>query len=242
MLINLDIAIVFCLLVANTVFCQNSDNYREEFENLDGWEPLTFPKIERHTKYTVHYIENRSVLKAEADASASGIVMKKTFNPFDTPILHWCWRVENILKKGDATRKDGDDYPLRICVLFTYDMDNANFAMRLKYNLAKKLYDNSLPHAGLNYIWANRPHDSRILSNPYTNRPQMLVLRSGKEEVGRWLEEKVNVLEDYRAAFGKEPPKEARIAVMCDTDNTGESVPAFLDYIELISLPEKKGD
>ena len=46
------------------------------------------------------------------------------------------------------------------------------------------------------------------------------------------MEESVNVLEDYRKAFGKDPPAMAGLAVMSDTDNTGESAEAYLDFIE----------
>jgi len=61
----------------------------------------------------------------------------------------------------------------------------------------------------------------------------MVVLERGKEKVGQWVEESVNVLEDYRKAFGKEPPATAGIAVMSDSDNTKTSAEAYLDFIEV---------
>ncbi len=236
------IAVALFLFSSNLAFSQTSVKYREEFDTLDAWKPLTFPNIDKHTKYSVHIMGKRKVLKSEANASASGIIMSRTFNPFKTPILRWRWRVENVLEKGDATRKDGDDYPLRIYVLFTYDPDKASFAMCAKYSLAKSLYGKLLPHAALNYIWANRSHDGRILSNPYTDRSQMVVLRTGKDKIGRWVEEKVNIVEDYREAFGEDPPAEVSLAIMSDTDNTGESAVGFLEYIEFSSDSGKKGD
>lgn len=206
---------------------------REEFETLAVWKPLTFPKIGKQTQYSIQTLENRSVLKAEADASASGLIMNEPFNPYETPRLRWRWRVENVLQKGDATRKDGDDYPLRVYVLFTYDPDKASFGMLAKYGLAKTLYGEYPPHASLNYIWANRTHRARILPSPYTDRSQMVVLRAGEAEAGQWVEEEVNILDDYRAAFGEDPPDEARLAVMSDADNTGGSAVGFVDFIEL---------
>ncbi len=47
------------------------------------------------------------------------------------------------------------------------------------------------------------------------------------------MEESVNVLEDYRKAFGKELPATAGIAVMSDSDNTKTSAEAYLDFIEV---------
>ena len=61
----------------------------------------------------------------------------------------------------------------------------------------------------------------------------MVVLERGKEKAGQWVEESVNVLEDYRQAFGKEPPAMAGIAVMSDSDNTGTKAEAYLEFIEV---------
>ena len=51
--------------------------------------------------------------------------------------------------------------------------------------------------------------------------------------MGKWIMEEVNILEDYKKAFGKNPPKKASLAIMSDSDNTGESATAWIDFIEL---------
>ena len=61
----------------------------------------------------------------------------------------------------------------------------------------------------------------------------MIVLEKGKEQVGRWVEESVDVLADYRKAFGRDPPATAGLAVMSDTDNTGGYAVVSLDFIEV---------
>jgi len=43
-----------------------------------GWEPLTFPRVSRHTRYTVVLEGERWVLRAESDAAAAGL-----FHPLD---------------------------------------------------------------------------------------------------------------------------------------------------------------
>jgi hypothetical protein len=55
----------------------------------------------------------------------------------------------------------------------------------------------------------------------------MIVVRSGAAAVGTWVDEERNVYEDYRKAFGEEPPMIKGIAVMTDTDDTGESATAW---------------
>ena len=75
------------------------------------WKPLTFEKIERHTTYTLVKDNDKVVIKAVAEASASGLTREIKINPKEYPIIQWRWKVTNILKKGDVHRKEGDDYP-----------------------------------------------------------------------------------------------------------------------------------
>ncbi len=223
------------VLFAPTAYAggSGSEAFHDDFANLDAWKPLTFPKIERHSRYSIITNDGNSVLNAEADDSASGLVSKEAFDPYRTPILRWRWGVENVLKKGNAERKDGDDYPLRVYVLFEYDPDRASFGMRMKYALAKRFHGKYPPHAALNYIWANRQHEQRILPSSYTERSQLVILQAGRANIGEWQEETVNILRDYRAAFGEDPPRTAHLAVMSDADNTGEAAVGFIDFIEL---------
>jgi hypothetical protein len=59
----------------------------------------------------------------------------------------------------------------------------------------------------------------------------MVVLRSGPQGVGTWMEEERNIYEDYRNAFGGEPPMINGVAIMTDTDNTKESAVAYFGDI-----------
>ena len=43
----------------------------------------------------------------------------------------------------------------------------------------------------------------------------------------------MDILADYRQAFGHDPPPVARLAVMSDTDNAGGVAAAYLDFIEV---------
>ena len=172
-------------------------------------------------------------LQAASNASASGLIYKNTFNVYDYPRIRWRWMVENVYKKGNAKEKSGDDYPLRIYIIFKYDPDRAGFFESLKYSSAKRIYGEYPPHSALNYIWANRDYKEEIITNTYTDRAEMILLQKGSSNVGKWITEDVNILEDYRKAFGEDPPPIASIAVMNDSDNTGERSVSYLDYIEI---------
>lgn len=191
---------------------------REDFTTLDSWKPLTFRGIPRHTSYRIRKEGSITMVEARSDHSASGIILKKHFNVTDYPLMKWRWKIENTYKKGDAARKGGDDYPLRIYVIFKEGVLGALF---------------SYPHSSLNYIWSNRHPKGTVIPNAYTDKSMMIVLEEGEELAGKWVEETVNIVEDYRKAFGEDPPTSATIGIMNDSDNTGESSGSFVDYIEI---------
>jgi hypothetical protein len=147
--------------------------------------------------------------------------------------LRWRWKVDRVYAQGNYRLKSGDDYPLRVYVLFAYDPERAGLATRLKYGLAHTLYGRYPPSAALNYIWANRTEESEPVVSPYTDQAVLIPLRQGPGQVGQWVTEQVNLLEDYRRAFGQAPPAEASLAVMSDGDNTGEGATAYIDFIEV---------
>ena len=218
----------------------------ERFTSLDGWQPLFFPKIEAHTTYELTSVNGVPALQVVSRNSASALVLDRPFNVFDFPVLAWRWRVSNVFKKGDSSRKDGDDYPIRLYVMFRYDPDKASFGQSVKYGMAKLLYGKYPPHSSLNYIWANKKQSASYIPNPYTGQAMMVPVDQGGEKVGRWVQHRVDIVRDYRAAFGEDPPAMASIAIMGDSDNTGESATAWIDYIKIsarkkgkINSPEK---
>jgi hypothetical protein len=207
--------------------------FREDFLSLDGWEPIYFPKIKKHTEYGIEKSGEKSFLVARSNSSASGLASKNKFDVYDFPRLAWRWKIENVYIKGNAKKKSGDDYPVRLYVMFEFEPEQASFSERVKFGLYKTLYGKYPPVNTLNYIWANREHGKTMITNTYTDRSKMIVLRSGDKDAGSWVVEKANVFDDYRMAFGKDPPRNAKIAVMNDSDNTGESSTSYIDYIEV---------
>ncbi len=229
------ILIFFFFMGTGVLFTQTL--VREDFNNLSGWKELKFAKIKRYSEYSIEKADNNGILKAESHDSASGIIYKKTFNIYDYPVVTWKWKIEGIYKNGDATRKSGDDFSLRVYIIFKYDPEKAGFGKRLKYNFAKALYGEYPPDSGLSYLWANKLPKGETVRNPYANSAAMMAIESGNNKAGEWLIEKRNIVDDYKKIFGENPPAEASLAIMNDSDNTHESSVSYLDYIEL--KPEK---
>lgn len=209
--------------------------FHEDFEDLQDWKDFYFPKIKQHSTYSIGKEGELTFLMANSSASASALMLKREIDVYETPGIRWSWRTDNVYEDGDLRTKKGDDSPLRVYIMFEYDPERASAGMRLKYGIAKALYGKYPPHASLNYVWASKAPKGTVLASAYTDRSRMIVMRSGLEEAGQWLLEEANILEDYRRVFGEDPPPKARLAVMNDSDNTGESAVSYMDFIEVFS-------
>ena len=193
----------------------------------DGWKPLTFPKIPQQTTYQLVRDGDRVAVKATSQASSSGYTKEILIDPKEYPIIQWQWKVSNILKAGDVAKKEGDDYPARIYVTFQYDSQKVGLFGKAKYEAARLIYGRYPPLGAINYIWESRAPVGTAVPNPFTDQVQMIVVESGSSRLDTWITEERDVYEDYKRAFGQEPPMISGVAIMTDTDNTGESAEAY---------------
>ena len=93
--------------------------------------------------------------------------------------------------------------------------------------MIRLLYGQYPPIGAINYIWESKSPIGTIIPNPYTDRVMMFVVESGESKLNQWVNEERNIFEDYKKVFGQEPPMISGIAIMTDTDNTGESAIAY---------------
>ena len=192
----------------------------------DGWKPLTFKKIPKLTTYELVKDGEKVVVKAVSDASASGLTKEVKIDPKEFPVVQWRWKVDNLLKHSDATRKDGDDYPARLYITFEYDPDKVSLGKKLKFKAGQVIFGD-IPIGAINYVWETKTPVGTIIDNAYTDFVKMVVVESGPQKIGMWVDEERNIYEDYKKAFGEEPPMINGVAIMSDTDNTKEQATAY---------------
>ena len=200
----------------------------------DGWEPMEFPKIDRHSRYQLTDDNGEQVVKATTDNSASGLIARVSVEPGDSLILRWRWKVSNVYEQGNARKKEGDDYPARIYVAFEFEPDEAGFFERAKRKTVEVVFGEELPGNALNYIWANRLPVGEIVANPFTDTTMMVAVNSGTTNTGEWVTVERDIVADYRKAFDREPPKLVGVAIMSDSDNTGASATAWYGDVRLV--------
>jgi hypothetical protein len=172
--------------------------------SLDGWKSQS---LEGMTLYTLEQEAGRPVLRAVSEASASGLYRELRVDLRQTPFLNWSWRIDRMLGPHDERSRKGDDYPARVYVVFSAGV--AFWRTR-----------------AINYVWSAQPLNS-VWPNAWDEDVRMVAAHSGPRDVGQWVAEKRNVLADYRRLFGEEPSVVDAVAIMTDTDNTGETVRAW---------------
>ena len=192
-----------------------------------GWRSWTVGKYKKATEYVLVTEDGRTVVRASANASASGLSQDVRVNPKDFPLLRWRWKVPELIAGADNTQRHTEDSPVRLIVTFQGDKSNWSFEDRLFASQMKALTGYDMPHATLMYIWENRAPIGTVIPNQYTSRVKMIVAESGGTRLGEWREETRNVYEDYKRAFGEEPPVTRSVGIMTDTDNTGERALAY---------------
>ena len=204
-------------------------------ETLTSWLPYRLMRLKRMTEYALVDYGGTTVMKAIANASASGLRHAVSVDLTSMPWLQWRWKVPQIIEGANNTEAHVEDSPARVIVTFEGGRDQLPPEEQMNYDLALALTGNKMPYATLMYIWENRLPEGTIITHHMTSRVKMVVAGSGKRDVGVWHDERHNVLADYRRAFGEDPPRVASVGIMSDSDNTGASVTAYFGDIRFAS-------
>lgn len=173
-------------------------------DGLAGWESRVFSG---ETVYQLTGPPGGRVLSAHSQGAASGMFRKVVVDLTRTPYLNWRWKADNILSGNNETVKAGDDYPARIYVVFSGGL------MFWKTR-------------ALNYVWSSHQPVGSDWPNAFTANAHMVAVESGPKRLGEWVSYQRNIRLDYRRYFGKDIARADAVAIMTDTDNTGQAAVA----------------
>ncbi len=210
----------------------------------DGWVRWKVRRDKKETAYSVVLDEVpqwegdtrvQAVLKAVADGSASGLRRDLPIDLAQGSVLRWQWKVSELIADADNTRRDLEDAPVRVMLIFEGDRAKLPLRERIVADQVRLLTGNELPYATLMYIWENRQPEGTVIDNAYTSRVKMVVAQTGREGVGRWQWRERDVVEDFRRAFGEMPGRVLGVSVMTDSDNTGAHVTAYYGEFQFVA-------
>jgi hypothetical protein len=205
---------------------------------IAGWTFQPLRGVRKTTQYAAitDGEANQVVVEAKAVASAAALGVRLDFDPKQMHMLRFKWKVGNTIESSDPRTKDGDDYAARVYVTFAHDPNRSTFKERTENAFFRTLYGETPPKAALAYVFTNKAKTGEVIASPFTSRVKKIVVDADTASISKWKSFERDIYADYKRAFGDEPTRISGVAIMVDTDNTGETATArFAD----ITLSEK---
>ena len=143
-------------------------------------------------------------LRLRSEETSFALQKAVDINPSLYPVFSWKWKVTKLPDGGDCRKSNADDQAAQIFLAFSNRKTIA-------------------------YIWdSNCPAGSveNASGVPFVN-VKAIVVRSGSDSAGQWITETRNVLEDYKALYGDEPPVLAGIRIQINSQHTASSGESF---------------
>jgi len=168
------------------------------------------------TEYRRVVVDGTPYIHAVGRKSASGLYRDVAFSLSEYPWLEWTWRVDKLQQSADIRNKANEDMAATVFLIFG----------------RPSLFNRDVPT--LAYVWTNDklPEGAVVPSPHHGGTTREIVLQGGTKNLGQWMNVRRNVVEDFRAAFGREPPGDIEmIAIWSDNDQTGEPVEAYYGAI-----------
>lgn len=179
---------------------------------VDGWRHV---ELEGATEWRIVGLEGETAIRARAEGTASGLIRQVAFPVPPCSVAEWRWRVDVLPAGADLRERSRDDVGAAVFFVF-----------------GDPLAGGLLPHPvpTLRYVWTSARHaPGEVIASPYLpDHVRNVVLRSGEDELGRWVREERNLAADFQRAFGHPPgnPVEG-VALFSDADQTAGATEAY---------------
>ncbi len=98
-----------------------------------GWRAWTVGKYKKATEYSLVKEDGRTVIRASANSSASGLSQDVHVDTKEFPLLRWRWKVPELIAGADNTRRHSEDSPVRMIV--TFQGDNSKWSFEDRHGL-----------------------------------------------------------------------------------------------------------
>jgi len=129
-----------------------------------------------------------------------------------TPILEWSWKVTALPSSGDSRQDATSDYAAALCVSW----------LRLPYMIGP---------LHMCYLWDTvAPVGTIVTSKEYVNL-RLIVVRSGTADLGTWVHEERDILDDFRRVHGTSPDVVGAIRIGISSARTRSTAEAWLGTI-----------
>ena len=189
------------------------------------------------TDFALTTLDGRKVVRVTTAGSYGNLVHDLPPQPSGpTMRLQWRWQLEAPLRGANLRIRQGDDSPLKVCVLFDMPLDQLGFVERNLLRVARAASAENLPSATLCYVWDHTLEPETLLANAYTSRVRMIVVNQGEQQLGQWVAHSRALSADFLRAFGAETssvPPILAVLIGGDSDNTAGRSVGYIGDVQL---------
>ena len=173
----------------------------------DGWKGQSWgsPKYE----FRIVTQGGRKVLHLKSNNDSSTISKEIKVDIKSLPILQWSWQAVTLPKWGDDRKSATDDQAAQLYVTFP------RFPQQVRSRI-------------ISYIWDTTAPAGAVFKSEKTGLVTYVVVRSGPADLGKWLTESRNVLEDYQKIYGEAPGEEVgAVSISIDSNDTRSTAESY---------------
>lgn len=174
-----------------------------------GWRAYETPGGRPMYDFAVTEDEGRRALRVGSRDEHSTIAREIHVDLEATPILEWSWKIVELPAGADVRTRATSDLTAHVLVVWP------RFPEALRSRM-------------IAYAWGTSEPAGGVERSRKTGTVTFFILRSGSEDLGRWLTERRDVVADYRRIYGERPENPRAIAISIDTNDTHTTASAFI--------------
>jgi Protein of unknown function (DUF3047) len=163
---------------------------------------------------TITQSDGRKVLHLVSRDEGSTITkdIKGRVNLKETPILEWRWKAVRLPAGADSRRKDADDQAAQLYLVWP------RFPEALRSRI-------------IGYVWDTTAPVGAVVKSEKTGTVTYIVVRSGTADIGKWITERRNVVEDFKSIYGETPDNPGAVSISIDSNDTHSEAEASIGPI-----------
>ena len=177
-----------------------------------GWERYETPGGRPAYDFTVVDDGGRRAVALKSAGDHSTIAKQIHVELAVTPILTWQWKIVSFPRGADLRQRATSDATGCLFVIWP----------RVPALLRSRL---------VGYVWDPTLPVGSIINSRKTATVTFMVVGSGEGQLGRWLEERRDIVADHRRIFGEGPSDPGAIALSIDTNDTRSTAEALFGRI-----------
>ena len=145
-------------------------------------------------------------LKSMGESSTISRDLNGEIDLKEKPIIKWIWKAIALPSGGNACQKETDDQAAQVYVAW----------LRTRI---------------IGYVWDSTAPIGTTCKSQKMPGVTYVIVRSGSEQLGKWITEWRNVLEDFRRIYGETPDKPSTLALSIDSDDTRSNADSLIGPI-----------